>query len=537
MAQTAVQIRPAETADFRLLFNQLEKKLINGDPPENVMRVIRQKSIWLKLDADLALRWVRLAQMAGEIETALEVMAHLHRIAPKNRAAWSEHLELLSLLDRPREIARVLASARLFIRPEDLSPQLELLKHSHSAKPPDKPSDAEDPFVAMRRQERTLTHFQALFSGREDCFARQWADKKANRQGYAPVRRAIAADDLEDHFKGLKTYGIYLLQKDAHVKTAVIDADLKKSLRDRRLTPAEKREAKKEAAYLTARIKELSEPLGQAPLIEFSGGKGLHFWFFWERPVPAGDAQSALVRLCSALKGDLGAFTLEVFPKQARLSRNGLGNLVKLPLGVHRQTGKRSFFIECGRRTLAAQLAFLEKVCPAKALPRITADAGHAGAAVLTHPRWQKWAKTYPELDALHRCCPPLGQVIQRCRTQSELTLREEKVIYQTIGFLPRRKLLLHYLLAAIPDYNPHEVDYKLSRVRGTPLGCRRIHALLNFSGDYCPLETRGTYAHPLLHLDLPNDALPVKVEKIENLTAALDHLKTAIGRVERFMR
>jgi hypothetical protein len=44
--------------------------------------------------------------------------------------------------------------------------------------------------------------------------------------------------------------------------------------------------------------------------------------------------------------------------------------------------------------------------------------------------------------------------------------------------------------MAFLPDYNPHLVDFRLSRLRGTPLGCRRIHSLLSFTGeiyDSCP--------------------------------------------------
>ena len=40
--------------------------------------------------------------------------------------------------------------------------------------------------------------------------------------------------DLEDHFRGTKTYGMYLLQSDGTVKTAVIDVDLVKEYRDKK---------------------------------------------------------------------------------------------------------------------------------------------------------------------------------------------------------------------------------------------------------------------------------------------------------------
>lgn len=42
-------------------------------------------------------------------------------------------------------------------------------------------------------------------------------------------------------------------------------------------------------------------------------------------------------------------------------------------------------------------------------------------------------------------------------------------MIYQTVGFLKRRKILMHYLMGCLPEYNPHQVDYSLSRLREPP--------------------------------------------------------------------
>ena len=109
-------------------------------------------------------------------------------------------------------------------------------------------------------------------------------------------------------------------------------------------------------------------------------------------------------------------------------------------------------------------------------------------------------------------------------------------MIFQTIGFLPRAKSLLHHLMAFLPDYNPHLVDFRLSSLRGTRLGCRRIHSLLSFTGDICPFDSKAQYAHPLLHLGQWKEGLPKKAEKVENLSSALENLKLAVAQVERFL-
>ena len=114
--------------------------------------------------------------------------------------------------------------------------------------------------------------------------------------------------------------------------------------------------------------------------------------------------------------------------------------------------------------------------------------------------------------------------------------MREEKIIYQTIGFLPRGKLLIHFLFAGLPDYNAHLVDFRISRIRGTPLGCRRIHSLLSVAVGFCEFNNKARYNHPLLHLpQWQEDMAPVS-SGVENLSAALEQLKLAIIQAQRFL-
>lgn len=524
----------APAPDVTLVLSRLDAQVFQGETTETVRRTLARNALWRRLDVDRKRRWAHLAQAAGEMETALAVLEAVNAESPALVDPWQDRLELLALLDRREEMARAAAASRVHIG-EDAYRQWMARSRAEAA-PPDELVSG--PFAQLRWREAAVDHFMALFSGREDCFARQWAHREDGRQGYAPVRRAMAYEDVEEHLAGRKTYGIYLMRADATVSCAVIDADLKAEFRHRRLTGEEGRRVKKEGAYLVGRLRELSREAGFDPLLEISGGKGFHLWYFFDRPVAAGTVRRALEPLARALAPDLSVFSLEVFPKQDRLTGKGLGNLVKLPLGIHRLTGKRSYFPECHDRSPDAQLRFLKDRQPVDAAVFDRAPP-ETGAQLVVHPRWQQWAESFPELFRLHQCCPPLGHLIAACREQKgQLRLREEKVLYQTIGFLPRARRLLHHLLESDPEYNPHQIDYRLSRLRGTPLGCRRIHQLLHYEGEFCRLEGGAGYAHPLLHLPDSDRGLDARgrPEKVENLQAALDNLQTAIDQVRRFV-
>lgn len=524
----------APAPDFRLVLRMLEQKILKGESPDQVRRVLGRSEIWRRLTPDQQTAWARLAQMAGDSETALAVLARLNRTHPDRADAWRTRLDMLTLLGRAEERAQTAAA---FHRAGGPPPAAVDSGPDGLASPEGADLEAAAaPFAERRRKEAALARFLALFAGREDSFARQWADKTGSRQGYAPVRRSLTLQDAADHIGGRRTYGIYLLMTDGRVKTAALDADLAPQYRGRPLLAADKHAIGREQTFLFSRVRELSESRGLRPLIEFSGGKGYHFWYFFDPPAEAGRAKALLESIRDGVAGDLSVFGLEVFPKQDRLSGKGFGNLVKLPLGVHRLSGKRSYFVDCKTRTPEAQLEYLNTFQPVDPAQIRWAD-DPAPAEVVTHPALKKTEADFPELAALCAACTPLTRVVSICRSGQEISRQEEKVLLQTLGFLPDAKPLVHHLMAGQPDYNPHLVDYKLSRVRGTPLGCRRIHALTGYEGPMCRFEGGGGYAHPLRHLGFGPPDLPPKSEKVENLSAALGNLKLAIGQVERFLR
>jgi len=537
MTGTSKAKTKAISPDFRIVLSRVEKEILRGENREACLKYLSREDIWKNIETEAQLKWARLAQMAGGVETSLKVLSHINRTCPEFQKAWAERMELLALIGSKEEVAQVLAEAKVAVDEDVYMMFTRFLKDMGSPGSEEDVDAASAPFEGYRRRQDAIERYLELFSGREDCFARQWVNKSEGKQGYVPVRRPLEPADIEEHLRGFKTYGLYLLDSGSCVRTAVIDADLSREFRGAGLKADDKKLVRREGLYLFQRIKELSEDAGLSPLLELSGGKGYHFWYFFDPPAEASRAKKALLPITKYLSGDLSAFGLEVFPKQDQLSGKGFGNLVKLPLGIHRLTGKRSYFLECHDRSIEGQLDYLRKVKTARLDELSIPKKGDPDEKILVHPRWKKWAEEYPALARLESCCPPIAQIIATCRQGKGISMREEKVMFQTIGFMPEAKKLLHYLMAFDPDYNPHLVDFKLSRLRGRPLGCKRIHSLLNFTGEVCPFDQDKEYDHPLLHLGPWEEFTRPRAEKVENLSAALDNLKLAISRLERFVK
>jgi hypothetical protein len=312
------------TVDYTLLLSRLEQEIIQGANLEHCQRILRQRQVWEKLEPNLQLKWAHLAQMSGDMEVTLAVYTHMNHNMPNMVSAWIEHIELLSILDRRTEAAKILAASRRYLTLEQYQQCLALCKGVNAEQKDSDISAASSPFEIMRTRQQGIERFMDLFSGREDCFARQWVEKSDQKQGYVPVKHGLEPKDVEDHLSGRMTYGIYLLKSDSRVKTAVIDVDLIQQYR------------------------------------------------------------------------------------QDQLSGKGFGNLVKLPQGIHRVSGKQSWFIDCRDKSVDTQLAFVSQIKPIPAGVLSATPETAPSDTVIMHPRFREWTQTYPELYNLEQCCPPL---------------------------------------------------------------------------------------------------------------------------------
>ena len=80
-------------------------------------------------------------------------------------------------------------------------------------------------------------------------------------------------------------------------------------------------------------------------MIEFSGRKGFHAWLIFKRLVAAFKVINLMKLALRELETETGMSPkVEVFPKQVVIK--DLGNLIKLPWGVHQVSGKRSYFVD-----------------------------------------------------------------------------------------------------------------------------------------------------------------------------------------------
>jgi hypothetical protein len=92
---------------------------------------------------------------------------------------------------------------------------------------------------------------------------------------------------------------------------------------------------------------------GIRPVLEDSGGKGFHGCVFFEKGIPNWKARAI---------GEPVACGNEIFPKQDLLQNGSYGSLLKLPLGVHRETGRWCCFLNEEFQQVDDQLLYLKQI-------------------------------------------------------------------------------------------------------------------------------------------------------------------------------
>ncbi len=158
-----------------------------------------------------------------------------------------------------------------------------------------------------------LTYLDRL-NNRPDVYAKQWSS--GNKFGYIPVRKPITIEVIKSHLAGEITLGFYALDKDNNCKWLCFDSDSADGQLDKLAKLFQ------DNGWLVIRE-------GKRP------GRDGHLWLLFDKPVPA-----IYLRKLAQLflrKAGIAESQFELFPAQDTII--DVGNLVRVPLGIHRKPG------------------------------------------------------------------------------------------------------------------------------------------------------------------------------------------------------
>jgi hypothetical protein len=450
----------------------------------------------------------------GKARNAIHFLELLLEKKPENFDAATKLgsiYEELELLDKSRELyTRLLAKTG----DQRYQNQLKEIENTYFVKAETEEIDG-GPMT-----DEVLLKFVDLFSGREGAYARQWVNEKGE-SGYAPVREHFTPAVAKNHLLGNHTVGVYQLRVNASVNWMAVDIDIDKKHREKMEKGEVSEEIMLSLAFQKAREVFIEfEDLAIPAYIEFSGFKGYHVWAFFDDPIPAFHARAFLLRLLQTHVIPDKKINIEIFPKQVKVKDNGLGNLIKLPLGLHRKTGKLAFFVdECGKK-ISDQWGFIKEIkktsrdnfyqssahlkrkLPAKTDLAVTDATTPAAAANLTEKKAFD-PFTSAAFNFLTSKCEVLSHIVDQLHKTRTLGNDEKIILKFTLGNLDEGVELVNHLFGLLPDVK--ESELLKSKLAGNPISCPRIRKRLPQQTKYlkcsCDFGECGIYPNPLLHL------------------------------------
>ncbi|MBI2374963.1 MAG: tetratricopeptide repeat protein [Deltaproteobacteria bacterium] len=503
-------------------------------------RAVLEYNLSLKAEPDQpAVLW-RLAHLRldqGQTDRAVRCLRRLLEAVPT-------HEEARELLARTLADSGAVPSAVLTAN-EAGTPRFselarELANRRARAEPSEEPASAATaPRVPT---EADVLTFVMAFSAREGVYARQWASP-TGKAGYTPIHQPFTPQVARHHLLGDYTVGLYAVRRDNTVRWLAIDLDI---------ASAELRKAR-DASTLTRLTKAVHKAsltivdacakVGLDALLEDSGHKGRHVWVLFEEPIPAGAAKRIgewLVESAGELPGEV---TAEVFPKQAKVtSADGLGNLIKLPLGVHQLSGRRCELLRAAgglSRDPFGDLARARRAERAQLSELFARVKGSAPASVLMpEPAPAEGLSLVPadppyslaqdaEVSWLRARCAVLDYLVDQASSTHLLSNPERAVVTYTVGHLTSGARAVNAVFDGV--MNVEASALLKSPLRGHPMSCPKIRARLpEISarvGCNCSFDAIASYPHPLLHLEslraratleqAPDEVSPAATERL----------------------
>jgi hypothetical protein len=457
----------------------------------------------------------------GELPKAKQMLTSLLALNPNDSLA---HHQLLNLQDEER------ALAGLHLDDSESNPNPfngQAIQTTDSAKA----NHSIDPNPPFAFSDTDCARFVSIFAGRENLHARQWVGEE-KKTGYTPIPEPFTSLVAKNHFQGSITVGIYPIRLDGTCTFFAIDLDINKNALEK---AARSRDW---AAQLRQKMKSLSldllqrlRALGLDPLFEHSGYKGRHFWCFLEQPETASTLHQLGKLLMAWLQPALTPdFHLEFFPKQSELKGKGLGNLIKVPLGLHRRTGHRAHLLDDSGQPLPSPFNCLQSLTrhprgkiiglidTLKTAERHSSQTAPQKETAEIHPKTHEtlpqpsrvpmeWTdadfETDQEVSHLLKHCPVLAELKERAFKDRTLTYDEQLILIHTLGHLEAGPAAVNYLLGKCLDVGPEK--FMKDRHKGSPTSCptirKRIPLITRKLSCCCDFSsTPDRYPTPFLH-------------------------------------
>ncbi|MBN2053568.1 hypothetical protein JW905_01515 [bacterium] len=373
------------------------------------------------------------------------------------------------------------------------------------------PSDAMETLVSpeggiLRATTEHLEQFRRCFAGREHAHGVERTNDLGQRI-YVPVDRGISNRLLRRHIAGEITVGLYLIRADNAVSTMVVDIDIaRKEVVTNSPESTEFSRLLQAAHDYAVVVLDTAGEMGLKGFLVDSGHRGRHVWFILEDPIPAATARLWLQKLFGTVSAPPEGLTREFFPDQDQAPAGRHGCLVKLPLGYHTKSHRRSVFLTREGVPAVDQLAFLMAL-PVNRGDQVRKALDDAGFASGGPPKriMRKAAAVPKSLAGVMDNCHVVRFLVNKAKDTSYLTHRERMILLYVFGFLgDDGRAYLHVVMGYCVNYRQEITQRYISNMMTNPVSCAKVRETMGpiaaAVGCNCHFKQLRGYPAPVWH-------------------------------------
>jgi hypothetical protein len=389
-----------------------------------------------------------------------------------------------------------------------------------------------------------ISTFLSIFAGRASGYAEEIRTDDGRRV-LLYMDTPLDAVAVRRHLGAERTLAIYPCREEATVTACVVDVDIgKRSLLLHppgspdfpRLAQA----ARSDALALVTALRVHGVPA----YVEWTGRRGYHVWVFLEEPVPVSAARQALQALIVEAGNPPDGVTREIFPKEAGAGAGQRGGAVKLPLGVHVQTGDRSSFLDDSGRHLTSPWDHVRAMVrvPASAFLRLIENCRPPEGPRLSKPKRLQFG-TVPAIVAtlpdgpvkqVVAGCAAVAHLVEKARHTGYLNHQERVTLLLVLGHVGAEgKAFLEEVMRWCLNYDAAITRKFMRKMFGKPVSCPKLRerhpeVAADVACDCRFRLGRRMYPSPVLHAVAAKEMAPEPAE----IAAPFAEVAAAAGEV-----
>ncbi len=360
-----------------------------------------------------------------------------------------------------------------------------------------------------------------------------------NNRIFIRKERPLELEDIKKHILGEKTIGTYIRDSNKSDK-------LNEMLR---------------LTHQTAIIilNEASK-LGLYGYLEDSGYKGRHLWFFLDKPINCKKAHNIGILLSGFVKNPFKDILIEIFPDRKKHT-DEMGEIIKMPFGVHSLTGQRCLFLNKDGSFITDAFEFFKtikrnKICHIEKIFKnmnnnIYTDEekdNYRTHIIKDITLFNKYEK--PKIIADK--CKIINYLICKAIDTGYLTHFERLDILHVFGHLGKEgNKAIHAIMKKTINYSADITEKYIGKLPPNPVGCFKLSEKNNIKchcdfdnkikkyGYDTPLNlltSRNINNNKLFEIVISDDEIKITLEKYLELNKQLYFIKRKRKEYERIL-